>query len=68
MITHHIEDLEDGINTKKLLANYCLGKKVFPFGNKARIKTEYLLVVIIYFLAKIFPQSSWIRKKKTVTA
>lgn len=68
MITHHIEDLENGITTKKLLANYCLGKKIFPLGNSLLIKTHYIKQVLLRLTALIAPQSSWIRKKKTVAA
>lgn len=68
MITHHIEDLEDGINTKKLLANYCLGKKIFPLGNSLLIRIEFIKLVLLRLMAISAPQSSWIRKKKKVAA
>ena len=64
MITHHIEELEEGIKTKKLLANYCLGKKVFPLGNSFLIKIASYGYLLLRFIAIISPQSTWIKKKK----
>lgn len=68
MITHHIEDLENGMNSKKLLANHCIGKKVFPLGNSFAIGFEHLKLLILRFVAIIVPKSTWLRKKKTVTS
>jgi hypothetical protein len=64
MITHHLEDLDDGIQSKKLLANCCVGKNLFPVGTITLIKFEFFKLVLIRFMANAAPQSSWIRKKK----
>jgi hypothetical protein len=64
MVTHHIEDLEEGIRTKKLLANYCVGKKMYPLGNSFIIRIEFYKLVVQRFFAIIAPQSSWLRKKR----
>ena len=66
MVTHHVEELNDGINSKKLLANNCAGKKIFPLGNSTDISIEYFKLLVIRYIARFAPQSSWIRKKKIV--
>ncbi len=59
-LTHHIEDLEKGMETKKNLANTLLGKKYFPENS------AYALTFFERNMQKIaayFPQASWFKKK-----
>ncbi len=63
MVTHHIEALEGGIEEKKYRANICLGEKVFDVGDIRKIKKENRKLKTKLFWAKIFPRSSWIKKK-----
>jgi hypothetical protein len=64
MVTHHIEDLEQGLETKKLLANICLGRREFPVGADDIIRREHRKLKMILALAKYMPRSRWIRKKQ----
>lgn len=64
MVTHHIEDLENGIETKKLIANMCLGRREFPVGDLDVIIRGHYTIRLIMTMAKVFPRSRWFRKKK----
>jgi hypothetical protein len=67
MVTHHIEDLERGIETKKLLANICLGRREFPIGSDELIQREHRKVRLMMAMAKWFPRSKWFHKKQKRT-
>lgn len=62
MITHHIEDLENGITTKKSIANEIFGIKYFDVDEKIHVSNRKLKMLL--FLIKICPNSSWFKKKK----
>ncbi len=62
MVTHHIEDLKNGIITKKSIANEIFGVKYFNIDERVEINNRNLK--FIFFLLKICPNSSWIKKKK----
>lgn len=63
MVTHHIEDLNGGIEEKKEIVNYCLGEKKYDISAK-NIFLENLKIRFIIFLIKYLPKSSWYKKKK----
>lgn len=62
MVTHHIEDLENGISTKKSIANEIFNKKYFDTGEKSRFSRKKIKFIL--FLIRICPNSSWFRRKK----
>lgn len=62
MVTHHIEDLEKGILTKKSIANEIFGLRYFDVDIKINVNSRKLKLLL--FLMKICPNSSWLRKKK----
>ncbi|MBD3232461.1 MAG: hypothetical protein GF315_01915 [candidate division Zixibacteria bacterium] len=64
MVTHHIEDLPDGIEDKKLLANICLNRDVFDVESRVNIATEHKKLRMVMKLASILPRSRWFNKKK----
>lgn len=64
MVTHHIEDLKNGIEEKKYLANICCNEEIYIDTKWKEGTIEYLKINIYILLAKIFPKSSWIKKKK----
>ena len=64
MITHHIENLDDGIKRKKELADIVYGKKYFTKTPNITLYINYYLYLSLQSLLKILPRSSWIKKKK----
>lgn len=67
MVTHHIEDLEHGIETKKLMANICLNHQEFPVGKEDFIRREYRKMCVLMSLSRYLPRSRWFRKKQKRT-
>ncbi len=64
VITHHIEDLSDGIEGKKLLANICLGRKQFNISAERNIAFENYKLRFLMKIASMLPRSKWFRGKK----
>lgn len=64
MVTHHIEDLKNGIEEKKYLANVCCNKKIFKETEWKKNSIEYFKIRGYIFLAEVFPKSAWLKKKK----
>ncbi len=63
-VTHHIENLEGGMDKKKELAN--LVSKSNYFENKKNSSDlSYYLYILLQFSLRSVPRSSWIKKKKT---
>jgi len=63
MVTHHIENLAEGIETKKGIANAVFQKNFFKDLEKYTF-FSYCKFLIIEVLAKTFPRSAWFKKKK----
>lgn len=63
MVTHHIADLENGLEAKKLKANICVGERVFDVGDEEVIAREHRRLRRVNALARICPRSRWLRKK-----
>ncbi len=63
MVTHHIEDLPNGIQDKKLMANICLNRYVFEQGNRFRISIGHLKLRAIMALASVLPRSRWFKER-----
>ena len=66
MVTHHVEDLALGIESKKILANFCAGSFLFPVGEKKDISKKHLQLKIRMFFLKYSPRSRWFSAKKAV--
>jgi len=64
MVTHHIEDLPNGMEDKKLQANIMLNRVEFPSNQSSNFKIAHLKLKIIEFLMKITPRSRWIKAQK----
>jgi len=64
MVTHHIEDLEGGIEEKMLLANICLGRKEFNIGDEAMIASGNRKLKKLIKLGMFLPRSKWFGGKK----
>lgn len=65
MVTHHVEDLAHGMETKKYLANVCLNRREFAIGDERVIRREHWQVRLLMRLAHYLPRSSWYRRKRT---
>lgn len=63
-VTHHLEDLEHGLDTKKLWANICLARREFPLGDPQIITREHRRLRAFMALSAIFPRSRWFRAKR----
>jgi hypothetical protein len=64
MVTHHIADLDHGLETKKLKANICLGRRVFDVGGDAEIAREHRRLRRIAALARVCPRSRWFKTRR----
>ena len=64
MVTHHIEELPNGIEEKKRLANAALGRREFETGDETGIRREHRRLVWLRRLAKITPRTTWYRRKR----
>lgn len=62
MVTHHIEDLEGGIQTKKSIANKVFNKRYFDIEEKSKFNIKRMEFILL--LIRICPNSSWVRGKK----
>ena len=62
MITHHIEDLKEGIEEKKAYGNVTAGYNIFSNINIKVFTRKFLK--FIEFLIVITPRSTWVQKKK----
>lgn len=65
MVTHHVEEIENGMEIKKMYANIISKTNYFDlkFG-KFQIFMKKLQLCIIYFILPIVPKSKWFKKKK----
>jgi len=66
MITHHIEELKNGIKEKYAIANCLIGSNFFVTDVKINcffLKLKYLIINII---SVVLPNSSWFRNKKHI--
>ncbi len=65
MVTHHIENLNGGIEEKKIIANKTAGRNVFPSSKR---KIELMLYKLAYFIYEkilfITPKSRWFKGRK----
>lgn len=64
MLTHHIENLDGGMNKKLYLADVCYGKPFFTKNTKTMLKLHNLGYRIFEIIIKLTPRSTWIKKKK----
>jgi len=64
MVTHHVEDLPHGLETKQYLANVCLGRREFPVGDARVIRREHRRLRMLMALAPFLPRSRWYRPKR----
>ncbi|WP_157693542.1 hypothetical protein [Opitutus sp. GAS368] len=64
MVTHHLEDLPHGLETKQYLANVCLGRREFPLGDEPTIRREHRRLRMLMTLAACVPRSRWYRSKQ----
>lgn len=64
MVTHHLEDLPQGLATKQYLANICLGRREFPVGTVRVIRREHRWLRVLMALAPFLPRSRWYRPKR----
>ncbi len=64
MVTHHLEDLPHGLESKKFLANVCLGRREFPVGSEDAIHREHRWLRALMALAPYVPRSRWFRPKR----
>lgn len=64
MVTHHIEELANGIDDKKLEANICLNRNEFRVNSEKNIHLENLKLRLLFILQAFFPRSKWFRRKK----
>jgi hypothetical protein len=67
MVTHHVEDLPHGLETKKYLANVCLGRREFPLGDLPAIRRAHQRLRLLMTLAACVPRSRWYRPKRQKT-
>lgn len=62
VLSHHVEELEKGIRTKRTLANKLAQKEIFSVE---KVDTSYKLALFeknIQKIARFFPQSAWFKK------
>ena len=64
MVTHHIENLDGGMEKKLYLADVCYGKPFFTKSTKTTLKLHNLLYRVLELIIKLTPRSTWIKKKK----
>jgi len=64
MVTHHTEDLQGGMEEKKLMANICLNRNEFNVNIQKNIQLEHLKLKLVFLLQSFFPRSKWLRSKK----
>lgn len=64
MVTHHIENLDGGMEKKLYLADVCYGKPFFTKNTKSMLKLHNLGCRILEIIIKLTPRSTWIKKKK----
>jgi hypothetical protein len=63
-VTHHLEDLDHGLDSKKLWANICLARREFPLGDPRVIASEHRRLQAFMTLATHVPRSRWLRSKQ----
>lgn len=64
MVTHHIEDLDGGIDEKKRISNELLGRREFPVGIAAGLGRRRWQMELFEALRPWVPRSTWFRKRK----
>jgi hypothetical protein len=64
IVTHHIENLTNGINEKKKLADIVYKNNYFTNYSKFYLYTKYYLYITLQIVLKYIPRSSWIKKQK----
>lgn len=64
MVTHHVEDLPDGMEGKQTQANITLNRREFPVRPEIRLAAEHRKLRMIEFLVKIAPRSRWLKAKR----
>lgn len=64
MVTHHIEDLKNGIAEKQEIANAILGYRHFNVGSENDMKKIRCELKVINFLLPFIPKSKWFKKKR----
>lgn len=64
MITHHIEELEYGLEEKKFYANLLLGYEYFDTTCPKNYFFEKVKLCFIDFILPFVPKSKWFKKKK----
>jgi len=62
MVTHHIEDLINGMEDKKKMSNITAGYKIFNIEHN--IFFDRIKLKIIEFIIAFFPRSKWIKRKE----
>lgn len=63
MITHHVEDLSNGMEDKKSFFNLICGYNFFEIPIK-RSRLELIKIYLIIFISKIFIRRSWYSRRK----
>jgi len=63
MLTHHIENLNGGLEQKKVLVNLLLDYKFFNIASQCN-RYVYYKYLFLQCILKYIPRSSWYRKKK----
>jgi hypothetical protein len=64
MLTHHVENLEGGIKSKKELANIMYKNIFFHTSSRVNHNFQYNKYLFFHTLLKYLPRSSWFKKKK----
>lgn len=64
MLTHHIEELEYGLEEKKFYANLLLEYEYFQTSCRKNYFIEKLKLAFIDFILPFIPKSKWFKKKK----
>jgi len=64
MITHHIEELKEGMEEKKFYANLVLGYRYFDTSCTKNYLKEKIKLCLIDFFLPIIPKSKWFKRKK----
>jgi hypothetical protein len=64
MVTHHIEDLEGGLDEKKRIANQLLGRMEFPVETPGDLAKRQRQLQLFETIRPWVPRSTWFRKRK----
>lgn len=68
MVTHHIENLDGGIDEKRFLANVCAGSRIFETGSEREIAAEHRRLCRVMAAARFAPRSRWLGRKRRRTS